>query len=110
MKAVTFSFPLRKPIGGMCDVAAIGVVNSICGVREVLLVRRFMIGVRAVYTTMRPAVMDAWSVPSAPNPRYYVLGRSEYASESGPGGPPCSLWRTKKRYYSTPAWARKREV
>ena len=83
MKAVTFSFPLRKPIGGMCDVAAIGVVNSICGVREVLLVRRFMIGVRAIYTTMRPVVMDAWSVPSAPNPRYYVLGRSEYASESG---------------------------
>ena len=67
MKAVTFSFPLRKPIGGMCDVAAIGVVNSICGFREVLLVRRFMIGVSAIYTTMRPVVMDAWSVPSVRN-------------------------------------------
>ena len=28
------------------------------------------------------------SVPSVRNPRENVLGRSEYASESGPGGPP----------------------
>ena len=46
---------------------------------------------------VQPVTKLILSVPSARNPRYYVLGRSEYASESGPGGPPCSLWRTKKR-------------
>ena len=51
------------------------------------------------------------SFTSAPHPRYYVLGRSEYASESGPGGPPCSLWRTKKRYGFGPGGGyKKREV
>ena len=44
------------------------------------------------------------------NPRENVLGRSEYASESG-RRPPCSLWRTKKRYGFGPGGGyKKREV
>ena len=42
------------------------------------------------------------------NPRENVLGRSEYASESGPGGPPCSLWRIKKRYLRPRFWVQEK--
>jgi len=52
--------------------------------------------------------VNCLSVPSTPNPRENVLGRSEYASESGPGGPPCSLWRTKKRSIRPRFWVQKK--